>query len=92
MKKFTQHVKMSFTKRKLTGLIFENVDMKPKKIFQKKMDELNINSRAKKNNNKRLLSATNKSENELIKDRDIMKKDKISYLNSKKKYLTKNLK
>ena len=48
MKKFTQHVKMSFTKRKLTGLIFENVDMKPKKIFPKKMDELNINSRAKK--------------------------------------------
>jgi len=46
LKKFTQHVKMSLTKRKLTGLIFENRKIKPKKIYfkKKKSDNLYQNS------------------------------------------------
>ena len=91
MKYFTQYVKMSFTKRKLTGLLFENVNIKSKKLFPKKVDKINNNSKGKKCN-KVLLSA-NKSENELIKERDIMKKNKIFDLNyTSKKDIIKKVK
>ena len=91
MKGFTQYVKMSFTKRKLTGLIFENVNIKSKKLFQIKIDEINTNYKAKKNNKIQL--SANKSENELIKDRDIMKKDKLFELNyTKEKIIMKDKK
>ena len=91
MKGFTQYVKMSFTKRKLTGLIFENVKIKSKKLFQIKIDEINTNYKAKKNNKIQL--SANKSENELIKDRDIMKKDKLFELNyTKEKIIMKDKK
>ena len=91
MKGFTQYVKMSFTKRKLTGLIFENVNIKSKKLFQIKIDEINTNYKAKKKNKIQL--SANKSENELIKDRDIMKKDKLFELNyTKEKIIMKDKK
>ena len=42
---------MSFTKRKLTGFIFENVTAKSKTLFPKKKDELNTNFKIKKGSN-----------------------------------------
>ncbi len=83
MKNIAQYVKMSFTKRKLAGLLFENGDTKSKKIFPKKIDEMNNNSKAKKSN--KVLLIVNKSEKELMKERDIMKNDKIFELNYTKK-------
>ena len=68
LKKFTQHVKMSLTKRKLTGLIFENRKMKPKKIFYKKKSEDYYLHNSKQN--KKPINLTNKSEHELIKDQN----------------------
>ena len=41
IKKFTQHVKRTLIKRKLSGLIFENNETKPKKLFQNKVEDLN---------------------------------------------------
>jgi hypothetical protein len=41
IKKFTQHVKRTLIKRKLSGLIFENYEPKSKKIFQNKVEDLN---------------------------------------------------
>ena len=91
MKSFTQYVKMSFTKIKLTGLIFENVNIKSKKLFPKKIDEINTNYKAKKINKIQL--STNKSENELIKSRDILKRDKLFEINyMQKKTIFKNMK
>ena len=40
IKNFTQHVKITLTKRKLVGLIFENIESKPKKLIQKKVENL----------------------------------------------------
>ena len=40
VKKFTQHVKMSVTKKRLAGLIFENLEPKPKKVFPKNVENL----------------------------------------------------
>ena len=94
MRSFTQYVKMSFTKRKLTGLIFENVNIKSKKLFPKKIDDINTNYKAKKSNkNNKIQLSANKSENELMKDRDIKKKDKLFELNNtKRKAIIKNMK
>ena len=90
MKHFTQYVKMSFTKRKLTGFIFENVTAKAKTFLPKKLDELNTNSRAKKFN--KITLSANKSDNNLIKDKIIVQKDKIFSLNyRKKKEIIKNI-
>ena len=41
IKKFTQHVKRTLIKRKLSGLIFENNETKPKKLFQNQVEDLN---------------------------------------------------
>ena len=49
IKKFTQHVKMSVTKQRLAGLIFENLEPKPKKIFPKKVENLEKESNKKIN-------------------------------------------
>ncbi len=66
LKKFTQHVKMSLTKRKLTGLIFENRRIKQKKIYlKKKSDGLVQNPYIVK----KPINITNKS------DQDLNKKD-----------------
>ena len=48
IKKFTQHIKTSITKRKLSSLIFEKKDDKPKKLFDKKFKDL-TNSNIKSN-------------------------------------------
>ena len=84
LQKLTQHVKMSFIKRKLTGLIFENNKIKPKKLSFKKNEELNKNSQSKNN---KLILISNKSEYELIKDKIINNNDiiKLNDLNFIKK-------
>ena len=65
MKKNTQHIKMSITKRKLMELIFEDKKtLKYKKILKLK-DSSNNNN---KNNIVNIIS--NKSENELMKDKE----------------------
>ena len=71
IQKFTKYVKMSLTKRKLTCLIFENRKIKPKKIFYKKMDALTKNINSAKN----IGTISNKSEQELIKDKSIENND-----------------
>ena len=64
MKKNTQHIKMSITKRKLMELIFENQKtLKYKKFL--KLKDLNSNN----NKNSKINTISNKSENELIKDK-----------------------
>ena len=47
MKNFTQHVKMSLTKRKLAGLIFESKETIPKEIIPKKIESLTKGSSIK---------------------------------------------
>jgi len=82
LKKSTQHIKMSFTKRKLTGIIFENSKITLKKLFPKKIEELNKNPKVP--NNK--LTLSNKSEYELMKDKIINNNEsnKLSDLNYNK--------
>jgi hypothetical protein len=51
-KLITKHIKMSETKRKLAGFIFENIDKtdkKPKKILEKKFKESDKNSKKQSN-------------------------------------------
>ena len=74
LKKFTQHIKMSFIKRKLAGLIFENNKIIPKKLSFKKIEDLNKNSKARNN---KLILISNKSEYDLIKDKIINNNDTI---------------
>ena len=76
LKKFTQHVKMSSTKRKLTELIFKNTKIIPKKLSFKKIEELNKNSKTKKD---RLNFSSNKSEYGLMKDKIINNNDTIKF-------------
>jgi len=65
MKKNTQHIKMSVTKRKLMELIFENnKTLKYKKFI--KLKNLNPNN----NKNNMINTISNKSENELMKDKN----------------------
>ena len=65
MKKNTQHIKMSITKRKLMELIFENQKtLKYKKFL--KFKDLNSNN----NKNSKINTISNKSENELMKDKN----------------------
>jgi len=65
MKKNTQHIKMSVTKRKLMELIFENQKtLKYKKFL--KFKDLNSNN----NKNTKMNTISNKSENELMKDKN----------------------
>ena len=44
MKHFTKHIKMSLTKSKLTSLIFECKEIKPKKLVVNKVEEVNKNN------------------------------------------------
>ena len=44
MKKFTQHAKMSSTKRKLAGLIFESKEIKKNTIFTNIFEDINRNN------------------------------------------------
>ena len=51
-KLITKHIKMSETKRKLAGFIFENIDKtdkKPKKLLQNKFKESDKNSKKQSN-------------------------------------------
>jgi hypothetical protein len=70
IKKFTKHIKMSLTKRKLTCLIFENRQKKPMRIFYRNMNRLNKNV----NNVKNKGTVFNKSEQRLIQDKTIKNK------------------
>jgi hypothetical protein len=69
--KFTKHIKMSFTKRRLTSLIFENRKKFPKRIYYKKFNVLTKNI----NNVKNIGTLSNKSEQELIRDKSIKDND-----------------
>jgi hypothetical protein len=65
MKKITQHFKMSITKRKLIGMIFENKRViKTKNFFNKKLEDI---STVQKSSNK-IIITSNKSEKLLIND------------------------
>ena len=44
IKNFTKQIKMSLTKRKLAGLIFENKEKRPKSLFQSRIIHSNKNS------------------------------------------------
>ena len=68
IKKLTQNIKRSLTKRYLIGLIFENKRKKPIKFFHKKF--MNLNKNINQPNNK-LIILSNKSENESIKNKSI---------------------
>ena len=69
IKKFTQHAKMSITKRRLTGLIFENnKNIKPKIYLSNKL--LNLNKNSNQNDIKSNVESK-KSKFELEKDKDI---------------------
>ena len=65
MKKNTQHIKMSVTKRKLMELIFEDKKTLKCKKFIKVKDSSTNN-----NKNNKINTASNKSENELMKDKN----------------------
>ena len=67
IKKFTKHIKMSLTKRKLTCLIFENRQKNPIRIFNRKMNK-NVNNVKNKG------TLCNKSEQRLIQDKTIKNK------------------
>ena len=68
MKKNTQHIKMSITKRKLMELIFEDkIALKYKKLLNVK-DSVSKNNKNNKNKKNNIIS--NKSENELMKDKN----------------------
>ena len=65
IKKLTQNIKISLTKKKLIGLIFENKKIKQKN-FTKKFE-----NPFKKTNKNILINILDKSENEIIKDKNI---------------------
>ena len=65
IKKFSQHVKMSLTKRKLAGLIFESDETKPKKIFK-----INLENSNNQQNNK-LIIGSNKFNIQIIRNKNL---------------------
>ena len=78
MKKITQHFKMSVTKRKLIGMVFENKRViKTKKFFSRKFEDI-ISKNNIQNNSNKILESSNKSENELMKDKSINNFGKIN--------------
>ena len=88
IKSFTQHIKMSFTKRKLAGLIFENKNLSNLSLLKL----MNINEN-KNNPIKKLKIATtiNVSHNDLLNDinnnnniNDSINNDKLEIINNKK--------
>ena len=81
LKRFTQHIKMTLTKRKLIELIFENRKINPKK-YSKKINDFNIHLNHQK---KKLIILPNKSENEMIiKDKSLNYNEynKLNYINN----------
>ena len=68
IKRFTQNIKRSLIKRHLIGLIFENNEKNNINFYQKKF--INLNKKISQQNNK-LILLSNKSENELIKNKTI---------------------
>ena len=74
MKKFTQHAKMSSTKRKLAGLIFESKEIKSKNILANKFEDINKNihneiliksMKSKEHNNKKAKKSNTIKENHI---------------------------
>ena len=64
VKKITVHFKVSLAKKRLSGLIFENDEIIiPKRI--RKLDDIKLDF---KQNDKRVIRISNKSENDLIRD------------------------
>ena len=59
----TKHIKMSKTKRKLAGFIFENIEKTPKKLFEKKIKESDKNLNQQNN---KIIIESNKSKENLI--------------------------
>ena len=92
IKKFTQHIKMSFTKRKLASLIFEN-KIRPKLSIIKIKD---LNDNIKQSINKiKITPKINSSQNDLLKDNNIINytsinNNKLKYIKNKKYSLLKN--
>ena len=74
IKKFTQHAKMSSTKRKLAGLIFECKEIKNKSIFTNKFEDINKNNNMA---NEMLIKPPKINEN-ISKKNDIIKEKHIS--------------
>ena len=77
LKKFTQHIKMTLTKRKLIELIFENKILYQKKYSKKINEKLSVNLNQEKNK-------FDKSENEMIiKDKSVKinEYNNLNYIN-----------
>ena len=89
IKKFTQHIKMSFTKRKLASLIFEN-KIRPK-LSIIKIKDLNENIKQ----SIKIMPKNNTSQNDLLKENNIINytsinNNKMKYIKKKKYSLLKN--
>ena len=80
MKNFTQHIKMSLTKRKLASLVFEFKGLKLKNIFINKIEEINKNSNLQ-NESKIVESKQNKDN----------KENKIKHINLSNNFLSINI-
>ena len=90
IKKITRHVKMSLAKRKLIELIFEEKKIiQPKKLFKKNFENINNNLQSQSQNSK-LIIETNKSENEIIKDKIIGNNNLININNKNIKIIRNN--
>ena len=89
IKKFTRHVKISLTKRKLIELIFEEKKILAKKFFKKNFENINNNLQSQSQNSK-LIIETNKSENEIIKEKIININNNLNNINNKNVNIMKN--
>ena len=78
VEKFTTHVKLSLTKRKLIEILFE--DKETQKKLKKNIELLN----KKLNNNNKPVMSINKSENELIKSKNMPTSENNSFNNINK--------
>ena len=81
IKKFTQHMKLSFIKKNLIELIFENSKLNPKQCYTKGL--VNLNNKLKDNQkNIKIIIGANKSEKEIINyntNNNIFKEPNILY-------------
>ena len=73
IKKFTQHAKMSSTKRKLAGLIFEFKETKKKNVFTNKFEDIGRNNNNNIHNEKIIRPSKN---NEYINKRGDITREK----------------
>ena len=82
LKKFTQHIKMTLTKRKLIELIFENKAFIPKKISKTNNDycKLNLN----KSRNSLIILAKQNEKKVVIKNKGLNNSEynKLNYINN----------